>query len=319
MALIEHSSLKSNATVSELADFYSKKAFQAGKLAKAAGAVEGMVREKNHTNYLAMAGAIVPAGMRGILGEMVDEGWIDVVVSTGANLTHDLQISLGKEEYFEYKGNSDQELREAGTSRLYDIITPDESGVVFEKKLQDILSKVHVDLKGKNVSSAVLMHEIGRHIEDKDSFVRKCFENNVPLFVPAIDDSILGFQVWMFWQEKKIVVDAMENLQEIIDIAYDARANDKSTGLIILGGGVPKNYCMQAALFADHPHKYVVQISLDREETGGLSGASLEEAISWGKTTSKSTTVFLTSEVTIALPVIFGAVRDRLLKGMEKQ
>ena len=318
MGLIEHSSLKEKASVSELVDFFSTKAFQAGKLSKAVDAVEGMVSEKKHTNYLAMAGAIIPAGMRGILGEMVDNGWIDVVVSTGANLTHDLQISLGKEEYFEYKGNTDEELRTAGTSRLYDIITPDESGVVFEEKLQEILEKVYKDLEGQHVSSAKLMYEIGRHIKDKDSFVRKCFENNVPLFVPAIDDSILGFQVWMFWQEKKIVVDAMKNLQEIIDIAYDARAEDKSTGLIILGGGVPKNYCMQSALFADHPHKFVVQVSLDREETGGLSGASLEEAISWGKTTSKSSTVFLTSEVTIALPVIFGAVKQRLSQNEKK-
>lgn len=157
------------------------------------------------------------------------------------------------------------------------------------------------------LSPTELLDRIGKVIEDPDSIVAAAYRNNIPIFVPAISDSVLGLQIWLFTQFNRLVIDTTKDLGKIQDLFHDASANCA----LLLGGGVPKNYTLQSALMATKHYKYVVQISLDRVETGGLSGATLDEAISWGKVEPDAETISVTSEVTVVLPLIFSVLRNR--------
>ena len=140
-----------------------------------------------------------------------------------------------------------------------------------------------------------------------NSIVRQAHLKKVPVFVPALEDSILGIQLWIHSQDRKVKLDPLKDIKQVTDWVYD----HKNRGVISLGGGVPKNFALQSALIPG-PHNYAIQVTLDRPESGGLSGATLEEAISWGKLTRKSKFVCVYSDSTIVFPVIVAAVRERL-------
>ena len=137
-------------------------------------------------------------------------------------------------------------------------------------------------------------------------------KNNIKLFVPTIHDSVFGLQAAIYNRKNpgKLNVDVFKDLQDI----WDIRVKEEKTGAIILGGGVPKNFVFQSFYFANKTLDNVIQITLDRPETGGLSGAPPEEAVSWGKIKPDGNKIFLVSEVTLAFPLIASALIERLNK-----
>lgn len=290
-------------TAKKILEQFSKGSFQARQLGRAFEIWQEMI-EKKAEIVLTLSGALVPAGMRGCLVECIKNGWINVLVSTGANLTHDLASSFG-EEYVCWKGESDAELRKKKASRIYDIISPDSSSIKFEKEIQKILSK----LEGEYTPSE-LLREIGLRLKNKNSIVATAAKKNVPIFCPALSDSILGFQIWMYQQDHNLKANEIKDLQRIFDYMYEARKAKKKLGVIILGGGVPKNFAIQAALIPGKPYDYAVQITTDAPQFGGLSGASLEEAISWGKIKEKAKISTVFSDSTIAFPLLVSALKE---------
>jgi deoxyhypusine synthase len=139
----------------------------------------------------------------------------------------------------------------------------------------------------------------------KDSILRACFEKNIPLFCPAIADSGIGLMMWgRIAEGKKNRINAFNDMKEIIDIAWTS----KKTGIIYIGGGVPKNFIQQSLQFSKGAD-YGIQISTDRMEPGGSSGAPLKEGISWGKMNANAKFVDVFCDATIALPLVFGAVK----------
>ncbi|MHA2504169.1 MAG: deoxyhypusine synthase family protein, partial [Candidatus Kariarchaeaceae archaeon] len=152
-----------------------------------------------------------------------------------------------------------------------------------------------------------LVDYLGSLISDNESIVRTAHELKIPIFVPALSDSVLGLQIWLFSQFNPLIIDATKDLGKIQDKYHEREKNCA----FILGGGVPKNYTLQAALMASRQYNYAVQVTMDRVETGGLSGADLEETKSWGKLEPDAETVTIISDLTIALPIIIRSLLAR--------
>jgi len=295
--------IKDKMTVNQLVEAFGKSGvFQAGNLAKAVDIYEEMLKKRNSV-MLAFAGAMVPGGMRKVIADLIRDGMVDLVVTTGANMTHDLASAFGEKYYVCGDKVDDEQFRKKGISRIYDVASPDSTSIGFEKGIQKVFS----DIKEDYYSTPELMSEIGQRIKDKNSIVRQAYLKKIPLFVPALEDSILGIQLWIHSQDRKVKLDPLKDIKQITDWVYD----HKNRGAISLGGGVPKNFALQSALIPG-PHNYAIQVTLDRPESGGLSGATLEEAISWGKLTRKSKFACVYSDSTIVFPMMVAAVRERL-------
>jgi deoxyhypusine synthase len=295
--------IKNKMTVNQLVKAFGKSGvFQAGNLARAVDIYEEMLKKKSSV-MLAFAGAMVPGGMRKVIADLVRDGMVDLIVTTGANITHDLACAFGEKYYVCGDRVDDEQFRKKGISRIYDVASPDSTSIGFEKGIQKVFSQIGEG----DYSTPELMDEIGKRIKDKDSIARQAHLKKIPLFVPALEDSILGIQLWIHSQDRKVKLDPLKDIKQITDWVYD----HKNRGVISLGGGVPKNFALQSALIPG-PHNYAIQVTLDRPESGGLSGATLEEAISWGKLTRKSKFVCVYSDSTIVFPVIVAAVRERL-------
>jgi len=285
-------------------------AFNARKLSESVDILEEMIKNKNCVKFLGLSGALVPAGMRGCIVKMIKNKWVNVIVSTGANITHDIAMALGGEQYIQCNPEfiDDSKMHEKKISRIYDIISPDKSSIKFEEEVQMILKEIGEG----SFATYELLEKIGKKIEDKNSIIKTAVDNDVKIIIPAFFDSILGFQVWMYSQDRKIIIDEKKDLDFLINLHYSLKKDKKDSGILILGGGVPKNYILQAVIIPDKPHKYVVQITTDVPYYGGLSGATLDEAKSWGKVGEKSKLCCVYCDATIALPIIASALKERL-------
>jgi deoxyhypusine synthase len=298
--------------VDELVEELSGCAFGAGRLAKAVAIYEEMLKEET-TKFVGIAGALVPAGMRNLLAEMIRERYVDVVVTTGANLVHDIIEALGEHHYTigDVGANvdipvDDVRLRNQGWDRIYDVAVHDAAFA----RLEDFLRGVFEELTPRKYSIRELLTVIGEHLSDRNSLLRSAVDSGVPVFSPSIADSMIGLHVWLYKQTGSLEIDAFTDMKELIDLFCDA----KRTGALILGGGVPKNFIFQAAMVA--PRKrgregldYAIQITTKTPEDGSLSGATLEEAKSWGKIGENAKVITLYCDATIALPILMAAVR----------
>jgi deoxyhypusine synthase len=279
--------------------------FGAGRVSRACDIIEKMI-SSDATVFLGLAGAMVPAGMRLIFSDLIRDGFVDVVVSTGANITHDLMCSFGVQQWRDVPHSSDEELRGRGISRIYDSFIEEEAFEVFERRIGEMFDLI--GLEGRKVSPSDLLLELGKRIDDESSMVGTAASREVPLFVPAFVDSILGMQTLFYSQTHPFQIDVLKDLKKIIDISCSADVS----GAILVGGGVPKNFILQSKLVAPEGFKYLVQITTDRPDPGGLSGATLDEAISWGKAQPDSEKVTVYGDATLILPPLIAAVRERL-------
>ncbi len=286
--------------------------FMGGNLAKAVDIYEQMVKEGVYI-FLTLAGALTPAGMRKIILTLIKKRLVNAVVSTGANLVHDTMEALGGSFYQGSPYLDDSKLLNAEVDRIYDILVTEKD---FREKFDDPLLAIYADidqrLNGRLISINELLIEVAKRLPTSDCIIKACYENGVKLFSPTISDSVFGLQMAIYNRLHKgnLHVDAFQDLQEM----WDIRESHDKAGAIVLGGGVPKNYVFQSFFFSRKKLDYVIQITLDRPETGGLSGAPPEEAVSWGKVKPDANKVVVVSEVTVALPIIVAALLERLDK-----
>ncbi|MBM3200153.1 deoxyhypusine synthase [Candidatus Woesearchaeota archaeon] len=273
--------------------------FGAGRIAQAADILKSMKSDKDCKIFLGVAGAMVPGGMKGIIIDMLKNGYAHVFVTTGANLTHDLIEALGFEHY---QGNcqaDDKELHKKGIDRIYETFMPNK---VYED-LEKFFNKNFDKLKGET-SIKEFLWKLGSLLE-KDSILKTCYDKKIPIFCPGIADSGIGLMMWGHLAKgEKVEVKAFEDLKEIMDLAWTA----KRTGVIYVGGGVPKNYIQQSMQLTKGA-TYGIQVTMDRPEPGGSSGAELREGISWGKLNDKAKHVNVICDATIALPLVYSAVK----------
>ena len=275
---------------------------QAGKLAKAINILEKMIKDKDCKVFFGLAGAMVPGGMKQIIIDLLEEKYIDVLVTTGANLTHDLGESLGYSHYQGSEKMDDALLRKKGYNRVYNSLMPNKIYVGLEKFINKNFDELS---RANNVRE--FLWTLGK-LAPKNTIVSACYHNKIPIFCPAISDSGLGLMIWNnLVKGKKINVNMFEDLKEIIEIAWTT----KKSGVFYVGGGTPKNYIQQAMQFSPKNATYGVQITTDIEDYGGSSGAPLKEGISWGKLNPNANYVDVRCDATIALPIILAALKDK--------
>jgi len=295
-----------NMTVDDLVTEYGGCAFGAGRLAEAVDIYYEMLASEKMTKFFGLAGALTPAGMRIIIADLIRDGHIDVLVTTGANMVHDTVEALGLHHYKDTDCSNDIQLRHDCINRIYDVYLPDQHFV----DLEEFLQRVYAGLPEEKLSIQQVLTEIGNNLDDDSSILKTAAEMEVPIYCPALQDSVIGLQGWLYKEGNPLHVDAFADMHQYMEICYEA----DSAGVLLLGGGVPKNYILQSMLMTPKSFDYAIQLTMDRPETGGLSGATLDEAKSWGKVGENAKSVTVYADATITLPIMVAAVRTRLLK-----
>lgn len=280
----------------------------AGRIGKAAELATEMFGDSECTVFLTMAGPLVPGGLRGIISDLIDEGYVDVVVTTGANVVHDMVEALGYKHMIGTFLAEDKRLKAENIGRIGDIYIEQKVFTELEKWMHKVLEGIPEE-KRQRVSVAELLFEMGKQIPDPRSILAVAAKRGVPVICPAFVDSIAGFHLWVFGQDRKIRIDPLLDVSRLMDKVFEA----KKAGVIILGGGHPKHFALFANTFREGVDS-AIQITMDRPEPGGLSGATLEEAISWGKIKPEGKAVTVICDVTIAFPLIVAAALEKLGK-----
>ena len=318
---IGHIEIKNKMTVGELMSEYSNAGFAAGMLSKAVDIYAEMIGQEEVINFLSIAGAMVPAGMRKIIVGLIEDGYVDVLVTTGATLTHDTIEAIDGRHHHgrvirDENGSTrmqDELLRDEEVDRIYDVYLPQETFSSLERHLRtNVFPKLD-----RQVSIRELTTELGRANLENDGkksgskekgIAAMAYECGVPIYCPGIQDSMIGLQAWMYSQISSFSLNAISDMTEINDIAHNA----EKRGAMIVGGGVPKNYILQAMLLTPRAYDYAVQLTGDSENLGGLSGASLDEARSWGKLEKDSKNVTVYADATITFPLLVAAAREKI-------
>lgn len=288
--------ISSETDILELINNLKNTGFNAKRLALACEIYKEMIEDKECIKFFGLAGAMVPVGMQKIIHDFIEDGFIDVLVSTGANLTHDIAETLG---YHHLQGETDitqlndAKLHEEEINRIYDVFLPNN---VYEG-IEDFVKDLKIPDETMPVSE--FLKFLGGQLPDDDQSILKiCAKMDVPIFCPAFTDSGLALQLGFHHQ--KLNLNHFKDMLTMVDLAWDA----KKAGVCIIGGGVPKNFIFQSLQFCPNSATYAIQITMDRPEPGGLSGATLQEAMSWGKINEKAKYSTIISDATIALPLI---------------
>jgi deoxyhypusine synthase len=299
MEPIEHIKIRKDMKVPELVSEMKNAGFGAEKIGKASEIMKKMFKDEKCTVFFGVAGAMVPAGMKEIIIDLLDDA--DVFVVTGANLTHDLIESLGEKHYQGNEFSDDEILNKQGIDRIYNVFMKNS---VYEK-LEDFFEKNFSEfVKCKTIKE--LLWKIGELVPN-EGILKKCYKKKIPIFCPGIADSGIGLMMFgrIVEGRGKTSIDVFEDMKEIIDIAWTA----EKRGIIYIGGGLPKNFIQQSLQFSKGAD-YGIQITTDRTESGGSSGAPLKEGISWGKMAKTGEFVDVFCDATIALPLIYAAVKE---------
>ncbi|UCH69870.1 MAG: deoxyhypusine synthase [Candidatus Bathyarchaeota archaeon] len=278
----------------------------AGKIGKAAQLAAEMFTDPEYTVFLTIAGPLVPAGLRSVIADLIDGEYVNVIVTTGANMVHDMVEALG---YRHLQGTlvaEDKKLKAENIGRIADIYVEQEVFKHLETWIYRMLENIPEE-KRQRISVSELLKEIGKKIEDTRSILAVAARKNVPIVCPAFADCIAGFHLWVFGQDKTLQIDSLLDTSTIMEKVFEA----KKTGIIILGGGFPKHFALFANTFREGVD-CAIQITMDRPEPGGLSGAPLEEAISWSKVKPQGKAVNVICDATIAFPLIVAAAMENI-------
>jgi len=321
-APLSHADVRAGMTVGELAEAYGDAGIGAADLHEAVDVTAEMLADDDVTVFFSLAGAMVPAGMRAIVADLVRDGHVDALVTTGANLTHDAIEAIGGKHHHGRERQPDaslrehdEQLRDEEVDRIYNVYLPQEHFALFESHLREEVFPPLADEGTVDIQR--LTAELGRanaavndaeDVAEDPGIAAAAYDHDVPVYCPAIQDSVLGLQAWMSAQTSEFELDALGDMTTITDQAHDA----EKAGAMVVGGGVPKNYTLQTMLVAPHAYDYAVQLTMDPPQTGGLSGATLEEARSWGKLEKAARNVSVYADATITLPLVVAAARERI-------
>jgi len=306
--------------ISDLAEEMLETGFQGRKLAEVVEIWCNMLRRRNATIWMGLAGAMVPAGMRKIISYLIRRRMIDVLVSTGANMYHDCFEAYGYKHYVGTHIVDDGKLRKLKVDRIYDVFADEKRFYRFDNWIEREVTTMFAD--GHPYSSREILKTMGQLLskgnKEKDSIIISAHEVGLPIFAPAICDSSIGFSI-MFANRRRgrrIILDQLKDVDESSKITEKS----KWTGVIYIGGGLPKNFIQQTAVIAsyqtrhDRSHSAAIQITTDSPQWGGLSGCTFEERQSWGKIGARARMAACYCDATIALPFVAHALSERFKK-----
>ena len=308
--VVEHIDIKQHNVV-PLVDAMSKMAFSARDLGRAAQIYDQMLQEEDCAIILCLAGSLISAGLKQVLVDLVENNMVDAIVSTGAIIVdQDFFEALG---FHHYKGDifvSDDVLRQLAIDRIYDTYIDEDQLRVCDATCGEIADS----LEPRPYSSREFIREMVRYLQKRgqttNSVVLSAFEKGVPIFCPAFSDCSAGFGL-IHHQFKNpdnhLSIDSAKDFLELTQV----KIASKQSGLLMIGGGVPKNFAQDTVVAGDYlgfdvgMHKYAVQITVADDRDGALSGSTLKEANSWGKV-DLGAEQMVYAEATLALPLIAG-------------
>ncbi len=276
----------------------------AGRVSRACNILTDMISDEDMNVFMSLGGPLIPGGMRNIVTKMIKEGHVGLIVSSGANITHDLVEAFGGSHY-RHEGRDDEDLNADGIGRIADINVGADDFTIFESEITKIFEKIAS--KKSVVSIQELLYEIGLLVDDDNSFVASAARNNIPIFAPGLIDSMMGLQLWIFSQDHDFTVDAVADMHYLSDIVFES----EKVGAILLGGGLTKHYTLASNVIKGGLDS-AIQITMDRPEAGSLGGAPLEEAKSWSKARCGSNLASVVGDVTVIFPLIYAAALNRI-------
>jgi deoxyhypusine synthase len=273
----------------KIIDAFDKMSFTSRDLAKATEIFNMMLKDKKCSIILTLAGSTSAGGCMNLYTELVKNNMVDAIVSTGASIVDmDFFEALGFKHYQGSQFIDDQFLRKNYIDRIYDTY-------IDEKDLQKcdgVILKIANSLEPRAYSSREFIWEMGKYLKKnskkKNSLVETCYDKNVPIFCPAFTDSSAGFGLVVHQvknPKKHLTIDSIADFRELTDVKIKAG----TTGLLMIGGGVPKNFVQDTVVCAEilgveaEMHKYAVQITVADVRDGACSSSTLKEACSWGK------------------------------------
>jgi deoxyhypusine synthase len=294
--------------------------YNAGRLREACQLFAEKILEDDVTVGFSLSGALTPAGL-GIsaLVPLIESGFVDWIVSTGANLYHDTHFAIGLAMHQGSPLADDVTLREHGIVRIYDIFFDYDVLISTDDFFREILKAPEFQ---KEMSTSELHHSVGKYLferekilgTEKKSVLAAAYQYGVPIYTSSPGDSSIGMNVAaLALLENKLKFDVSLDVNESAAIVLDAKRQGGKSASVILGGGSPKNFLLQTepqiqeVLGLDEKgHDYFIQITDARVDTGGLSGATPAEAVSWGKIDPSQLpeTIVCYTDSTIGLPIL---------------
>jgi deoxyhypusine synthase len=328
---IAPSPMPAQINVVDLIDNYFT-AYNSARLREICHLLSQEVMQPGVTVGVSLSGAMTPAGFgTSVLAPLMRSGFIDWIISTGANLYHDMHYGLGLDLYASHPFVDDVKLRQEGRIRIYDIVFGYDVLLETDAFIREILKAEPFQ---KRMSSAEFHYLLGKYVHAVEqqvgvkhpSLLATAYECGVPIYTSSPGDSSIGMNVAALALEGyKLVIDPSLDVNETAAIAYGARDSgiagiEGKSAAVIIGGGSPKNFLLQTQPqlhevlgLAERGHDYFVQITDARPDTGGLSGATPSEAVSWGKVDPEElpSTIVCYTDSTIALPILTAYVMNQ--------
>ena len=333
---VEAIEVSPNKSISNILEDMAKTGFQGKNLAKVVEVYKNMIEDKDVTIFLGYAGSLSTTGQWKIINWLIENRYIDVLIPTGANISEDIIEAMGH-TYWQGKPNvDDAKLFEEGINRYYDVYGKESDYLEMTELIAEFILTLN---ESKKYTSREFLYECGKWLtgEGINSIVATAFQNDVPIFCPAIADSPFGDAALIARSKGfKLTIDAIGDYVEFMQMGEKV----KDTGVIYIGGGVPKDFIQLFAVTSDllyesrsvpnrdsglyrkgtgdnetyYPHKYAIQITTDSPQWGGLSGCTFDEAVSWGKETLEGKFVQCYCDATIGLPLITHALSEKISK-----
>ncbi|UCH84811.1 MAG: deoxyhypusine synthase family protein [Candidatus Latescibacterota bacterium] len=304
--------IEAGMTTDELLGRMERISFQGRQIARAARVWE-IALDQDAYVMMGLAGAMTAAGMRKLVAKLIDYRYIDCLVSTGANLFHDIYETLGTPHFMGSPDADDEALFECGLDRVYDTYADERE---FESIDRWIGEWATGSLENRPYTTREFLFELGLEIDKRTGGANKgilttAAKFRLPIYCPAIADSSIG--IGLASAKKNFVFDLTEDVRETGTLVID-----KETMVLYCGGGTPKNFIQQTEVTAKHiggnpkGHRFAVQFVTDAPHWGGLSGCTFDEAVSWGKINPGGDKVTVFCDTTIALPLVASALLTRM-------
>ena len=305
---VEHIDIKSF-DARKIIDGMSKMSFTSRDTARAAGIFNEMLADKDCSIFLTLAGSTSAGGCMNLYTDLVKNNMIDAIVATGASIIDmDFFEALGFKHYQGSQFQDDTELRKNYIDRIYDTYIDEEELQACDQAICDVANK----MEPRSYTSREFVKELGKYLKTnakkKGSLIEAAYDNDVPIFCPAFTDSSAGFGLVMHQEQnpdKHLTIDSVREFRELTEI----KLQSKQSGLLMIGGGVPKNFVQDTVVCAEllgkkvDMHKYAIQVTVADTRDGACSSSTLKEASSWGKVdVTKEQMVF--AEATSVLPLI---------------
>lgn len=300
-----------NMTVNEMVDGFGSLGYQATELAEAKKVVLKMKRSGTKV-FLTFTSNMVTSGLRGFFAQLCKLKIPDILVTTSGSIEEDIMKAVGENFQLSNFYADDNQLHEKGENRIGNLVIRNESYMKFEDLMQGYFLKIYE--KKKRISTSELLYELGLLLENcvdsENSILHVAAKNNIPIYCPGIVDSSLGFQLFMFQKKyPDFIVDTIKDMERVVtDLSFD----DKK-GLISLGGSISKHYAVFSALLSGG-FDYAVYMTTSHASSGSMSGATTQEAKSWGKIKDDGEASTVNGDVTITFPLMMCSVLDELTK-----